>query len=285
MSRSKVTIHTLLEKKNKKQQMSMLTAYDYPMGLLEDKAGIDIVLVGDSLGMTVLGYKSTLPVTMDVMIPHAQAVRRGAPNVYLVGDMPYMSYQVSVEEAVRNAGRFMAEADCDAIKLEGGRNMAHTIKGIVNAGIPVMGHLGITPQSASMLGGFKAQGRDAEGAKEIVDDAKILENAGISLLLLEGIPAQVGKIITEQLSVPVIGIGAGPHCDGQLLIVHDMLGWFEGFTPKFVKKYTNLNETILGILQEYIADVQAGTFPQPEHCYPMKAGEAEKLEKLVKADS
>lgn len=279
--RAKVTLPVLYEKKQKHEPITMLTAYDYPLALLEDRAGIDIILVGDSLGMTVLGYDSTLPVTMDVMVVHAQAVRRGAKYAFVIGDMPYMSYQVSPAEAVRNAGRFMAEAGCDGIKLEGGAAMAPAVKAIVDAGIPVMGHLGITPQSMSMLGGFKSQGRSAEAALRIVKDADALYEAGISMLLLEGVPPEVGKCITERLPIPVISIGAGPACDGQLLIVHDALGFFDRFVPKFVKKYADLSAVITGALEQYKKDVAEKKFPAPEHCYKMLAGEAEVFMKQV----
>lgn len=281
MARDKVTITTLVEKKQKAQPITMLTAYDYPVAYLEEKANVDIVLVGDSLAMTVLGYDSTLPATMDIMIPHAQAVRRGAPSAFLVGDMPYMTYQISKEEAVRNAGRFMAEAGCDAVKLEGGRNMADVVEALVKATVPVMGHLGLTPQSIAALGGFRAQGRDAEAAVRIIEDARILEEAGISLLLLEGLPPEVGRLVAERASIPVIGIGAGPNTDGQLLIVHDMLGFFDRFTPKFVKKYADLNGAIVKAFSDYIADVEAKKFPAPEHCYKMKSGETERLNELL----
>lgn len=279
--REKVTIGTLRKKVEENRKITMLTAYDYPMALLEERAGIDIVLCGDSLGMTVLGYDSTLPVDMDTMVIHAAAVRRGAPNVFLVGDMPYMSYQVNKEEAIRNAARFMAEAKCDCVKLEGGLNMADTVRAMVNATIPVMGHLGLTPQSLAQLGGFKSQGRDSVSALKIIEDARALEDAGISLLLLEAVPPQVAKIITERSKIPVISIGAGPYCHGQLLIVHDMLGFFDAFTPKFVKKYADLNNVILNALNEYVHDVETSSFPGSEHCYTIKDSELEKvLEKL-----
>ena len=251
----KVTIHTLLEKKDKGQPITWLTAYDYPTAQMEEKAGVDIILVGDSIGMTVFGYESTLPVTMDILIPHTAAVRRGAPNVFLMGDMPYMSYQVSVEEAIRNAGRFMAECGCDAIKLEGGREVLDVVRALVRATIPVVGHLGLTPQSIAMLGGFKAQGRNAQTALRIIEDAQALEEAGICILLLEAVPPEVGKIITERARIPVIGIGAGPHVDGQCLVVHDMLGMFEGFTPKFAKKYADIGEQIVKALKGFVEDV------------------------------
>jgi len=278
----KVTIATLMEKKLKRQPITFLTGYDYPMAQMEEKAEIDIILVGDSIGMTVFGYDSTLPVTMDIMISHAAAVRRGAPNVFLIGDMPYMSYQVSIEEAIRNAGRFMAECGCDAVKLEGGREMFDVVKAIVKATIPVMGHLGLTPQSIAMLGGFKAQGRDARTALRIIEDAQALEEAGISLLLLEAVPPEVAKIITERARIPVIGIGAGPHVDGQCLIAHDLLGMFEAFTPKFVKKYANIGEQIVKALRDFKEDVEKGGFPGPEHCYGMPEEEIERLQRMLK---
>ncbi len=275
--RSKVTILNLHNKMEAGQKITMLTGYDYPMALLEEKAGIDIILCGDSMAMTVLGHESTLNVDMETMIIHAKAVRKGAPTAFLVGDMPYMSYQISKKEAIRNAGRYMAEAGCDAVKLEGGANMAKTVKALVNATIPVMGHLGLTPQSIAQLGGFKSQGRDCSGALKIIEDARILEEAGISLLLLEAVPPEVAKIITDRANIPVIGIGAGPHVHGQLLIVHDALGFFDAFTPKFVKKYLDLNSVILDALNRYKDDVEQGQFPEEEQCYKLKDGEFEKI--------
>lgn len=282
MERSKITIPTLVEKMQKRQPITMLTCYDYPTALLEERAGIDIILVGDSLGMTVLGYDSTLPVTMDVMVVHAQAVRRGAPTAFLIGDMPYMSYQVSVPEAIRNAGRFMAEAACDAVKLEGGRNVADVVAALTKATIPVMGHIGLTPQSIAQLGGFRAQGRDAGTAVRVIEDAKILEEAGAFAILLEAIPPEVAKVVAERASIPIIGIGAGPHTHGQLLIVHDLLGFFDRFTPKFVKKYADLNSTMTQAFTAYKDDVLAGRFPEPQHNYTLKAGELAKLGQLLK---
>jgi len=284
LAREKVTIPYLYQKRARGEKITMLTCYDYPTAILQEKAGVDIILVGDSLAMTVLGHDSTLPATMDVMIVHAQAVRRGAPGAFLVGDMPYMSYQVSKEEAIRNAGRFMAEAGCDAVKLEGGRNVAEVVEALTRATIPVMGHLGLTPQSIAQLGGFKAQGRDVETALRLIEDARILEEAGAFAILLEAVPPEVARLVRERASIPIIGIGAGPHCDGQLLIVHDMLGFFEAFTPRFVKKYANLNEIMLKAFREYIDDVTAGRFPAPEHCYTMKPGEAERLEALLRKE-
>jgi 3-methyl-2-oxobutanoate hydroxymethyltransferase len=278
----KITVQTLLEKKKNREPITWLTAYDYPTAQLEERAGIDIILVGDSIGMTIFGYDSTLPVTMDLLIPHTQAVRKGAPNVFLIGDMPYMTYQISPQEAIRNAGRFMAECACDAVKLEGGRNVVDTIKALVQATIPVVGHLGLTPQSIAMLGGFKSQGRDASTAMRIIEDAQALEEAGVCMILLEAIPPEVSKIITGNADVPVIGIGAGPHVDGQCLIVHDMLGMFEAFTPKFVKKYAHLGEQIVKALEDFKADVNKGEFPAPEHCYKMPETENQKLQEMLK---
>lgn len=277
----KVTIHTLMEKKKNKQLITWLTAYDYPTAQLEEKAGIDIILVGDSIGMTTFGFDSTLPVTMDLIIPHTQAVRKGAPNAFLIGDMPYMTYQISIQEAVRNAGRFMAECGCDAIKLEGGREILDTVKALIKATIPVVGHLGLTPQSIAMFGGFKVQGRDAATALRIIEDAKAQEEAGVFMILLEGIPPEVGKIITERAQIPIIGIGAGPYTDGQCLIVHDMLGMFEAFTPKFVKKYANIGEQIVKALEAFKEDVHKGGFPGPEHCYKMPEAEVQKLKEML----
>jgi len=281
MMRQKVTVHTLQGKITAGEKITMLTGYDYPMALLEEKAGIDIILCGDSMAMTVFGHESTLNMKMDTMILHAQAVRKGAPSAFLVGDMPYMSYQVSKEEAIRNAGRYMAEAGCDAVKLEGGATMAKTIEAMVNATIPVMGHLGLTPQSIAQLGGFKSQGRDCSGAMKIIEDARILEESGISLLLLEAVPPEVAQIITERAKIPIIGIGAGPHVHGQLLIVHDALGFFDAFVPKFVKKYLDLNGLILEALANYKNDVVQGQFPDDDHCYKLKEGELEKILKQI----
>jgi 3-methyl-2-oxobutanoate hydroxymethyltransferase len=277
----KVTAHTLIEKKRAKQPITWLTAYDFPMAQFEEKAGIDIILVGDSIGMTTFGFDSTLPVTMDLLIPHTQAVRKGAPNVFLIGDMPYMTYQVCPKEAVRNAGRFMAECGCDAIKLEGGREVLDTVKAILRATIPVVGHLGLTPQSIAMLGGFKAQGRDVAAALRLIEDARMLEEAGVCMILLEAVPPEVAKIVTDRAQIPIVGIGAGPHVDGQCLIVHDMLGMFEAFTPKFVKKYASIGEQIVAALKEFTQDVAKGGFPAPEHCYKMPESEARKLEELL----
>jgi 3-methyl-2-oxobutanoate hydroxymethyltransferase len=260
--------------------MTFLTAYDYPFAVLEQKAGVDVILVGDSIGMVVYGYNSTLPVTMDLMMPHVKAVRLGAPDVYLVGDMPYMSYQVSKEEAIRNAGRFMAEGGCDAVKLEGGREVAETIRAMANATIPVMGHLGLTPQAAAQLGGYKAQARDTETAKRLIEDCHILEESGASSLLLEAVPAEVAEIITDRSKVPVFGIGAGPHCDGQVLVIHDMIGMFDRKPAKFVKKFREVGKLIVEAVEEFAKEVADKSFPAPEHCYPMPEDAVAELRKL-----
>ncbi len=259
----------------------MLTAYDYPSAVAVDAAGIEVILVGDSLGMVVLGYETTLPVTMEDMLHHARAVARGAKYALLVGDMPFMSYQVSVEEAVRNAGRFLQEAGMDAVKLEGGRERAETIRAIVDAGIPVMGHIGLTPQSVHQLGGFRAQGKTAQAAKRLVEDALILQDAGCFALVLESVPTQLAGLITEKLDIPTIGIGAGPYCDGQVLVFHDLLGLFDRFTPRFVKQYAQLHAVIHEALSAYRDDVLKGRFPAPEHSLEMKAEEWEKLQKML----
>lgn len=279
--RKKVTLLTLMEKMQRGEPITMITCYDYPMADLVEKAGIDIVLVGDSLGMTILGYETTLPVTMDDMIRHSQAVRRGTPNSFLIGDMPYMSYQPSVETAVRNAGRFMAEAACDAVKLEGGVEMANRVAAIVKAGIPVMGHLGLTPQSLAALGGFRVQGRDAARAKKIIDDAKALEEAGVFSILFEMIPDRVCKLITERSSIPIISLGSGPHAHGQLLIFHDMFGLYPRFKPKMAKVYGNAGEVILNGLKKYVEEVTTRQFPQPENWFGISDEEYAELLRLL----
>jgi 3-methyl-2-oxobutanoate hydroxymethyltransferase len=269
MSRKKVTILDLKSKKEKGEPITMLTAYDYPTGLLVDQAGIDIILVGDSLAMVVLGHENTVAVTMDEMLHHCKAVARGAKYPLLVGDMPFMSYQVDAKEAVRNAGRFLKEGRMDVIKLEGGRDMAPTVRAIVDAGIPVMGHIGLTPQTVSKLGGYRVQGKDVATAKALIDDALALEEAGAFSLILEAIPGPVAKLITERVSIPTIGIGAGPDCDGQVLVIHDLIGLFDRFVPKFVKQYADIFPAIVEALESYRDEVIAGTFPGPEHGYSM----------------
>ncbi|GAG37515.1 unnamed protein product, partial [marine sediment metagenome] len=241
----KKMIHDLYRMKQEGEKITWITAYDYPTAQFAEAAGMDMILVGDSLGMCVYGYPSTVPVTMDQCIVHCEAVTRGAPETFVVGDMPFMSYQSSAETGIENAGRFLKEASVDAIKLEGGRRVAAAARGIVDAGIVVVGHIGLTPQSSGQLGGHKAQGRTAESARTLIEDALALEEAGIQMLLLEAVPPEVGKFITERLAMPVLSIGAGMHCDGQLLIVSDMIGQFQAFTPKFVKKYGNVAEVVV----------------------------------------
>ncbi len=267
MARKK-TIIDFFEKKREGKKITMLTAYDYPMAYLVDQAGIDMILVGDSLGMTVLGYPTTIPVTMDDMIRHSRAVTKAVKQAFIIGDMPFLSYQVSDEEAVRNAGRFIQEAGCEAVKVEGGRERANTIEKILDAGIPVMGHLGLTPQSIHKLGGYRVQGKDQKAATRIIEDAQLLEELGVFAIVLEAVPWQLAKTITETVNVPTIGIGAGPHCDGQVLVIHDLLGFVPGeFKPKFVKRYANLNEIILSALLQYRKEVEGGKFPTLEYSY------------------
>lgn len=272
-----VTISTLKKMKEEKQKISMLTAYNYPMAKIIDEAGVETILVGDSLGMVVLGYDSTLPVTMEDMIHHTKAVKRGTKNALIVADMPFLSYQVNKDDALRNAGRLIQEAGAGSVKLEGGRELAETVKHITNAGIPVMGHLGLTPQMIQQFGGFKAQGKTAEAAKIILEDAKILEESGAFGVVLEAVPVSLAKLITESISIPTIGIGAGPYCDGQVLVNQDMLGIFDRFTPSFVKKYENLNTAIKTAVASYRDEVRSGAFPAPEHCFDLTAEEAKKL--------
>ncbi len=272
-TRKKVTTLTLRQKKEHGQPISMLTAYDYPTALAIDEAGVDMILVGDSLGMVVLGYENTLPVTMEDMLHHSRAVSRGAKHPFLVGDMPFMSYQVSVAQAVQNAGRFLQEAGMDAVKLEGGRDRAEAIRAIVSAGIPVMGHLGLTPQSVHQLGGFRPQAKSASAGKTLLEDALILQEAGCFSLVLESVPAKLAEYISLHLDIPVIGIGAGAGCDGQVLVTHDMLGLFERFTPKFVKKYANLHGEMQKAIKEYMAEVENQSFPAAEHTVEMTEAE------------
>ena len=278
----KKSILDFYEMKKRGEKITFLTAYDFPTAQFAEAAGLDMLLVGDSLGMCVYGYSGTVPVVMDQMIFHAEAVRRGAPNTFVIGDMPFMSYQSSREKAVENAGRFLKECSCDAIKLEGGVRVVPQIKAIVEAGIVVMGHIGLTPQSSGQLGGHKAQGRTAETAKLVVEDALAVKEAGAQMILLEAIPPEVGKYITENLDIPVLSIGAGPHCDGQLLIVSDAIGQFQAFTPKFVKRYCNVAEMVINGMKTYVAEVRAGEFPKDEHCYTMISGEEEKFLKMMK---
>jgi len=266
-------------------KLTWLTSYDYPTAMFAEKAGVEMLLVGDSMGMCVYGYSAgTLPVTMDQCIVHTEAVRRGAPNTFVIGDMPFLSYQTTPAEAVKNAGRFYKEAGVDAIKLEGGRRIIDMIKSIVNAGMVVCGHIGLTPQSSGQIGGFKAQGLTAESAHELIKDARVIQEAGAAFLLLEAVPPEVGQFIAKDLKIPVYGIGAGPYVDGQLLIVSDMLGIFQAFTPKFVKKYANLAEQIIKAMEDYAKEVKESKFPEEKHCYRMIEGEFGKMLKILKSE-
>lgn len=277
MSRKKVTIAELHEKKQKQQKITMVTAYDYPTARILDQVGIDTILVGDSLANVVLGYESTVPVTMDEMLHHCRAVARGVNSGFIIGDMPFLSYQVSYEKAVENAGRFIKEAGCDAVKLEGGSDMAPVVKAIVRAGIPVCAHIGLTPQTATMLSGYRVQGKSAKSARKLIQSAKDLEEAGAFMIVFECIPDFLASRITGELKIPTIGIGAGKDCDGQVLVYHDIVGLFDRFTPKFVRQYINLTPMIKEAIAKYKADVEAGKFPGPEHSFSMDKKEANKL--------
>lgn len=282
MPKKKLSRIDLLGMKERKEILVWVTAYDYWTGKFAEEAGMEMILVGDSLGMCVYGYEGTVPVTMDQCIYHSEAVRRGAANTFVIGDMPFLSYQVSVEDAVRNAGRFYKEAHCDAIKLEGGRRVCAQIRAIADAGMLVMGHIGLTPQSSGQLGGFKAQGRTAETAMELIVDARAIQEAGAFSLLVEAVPPEVCRIIRDDLKIPVYSIGAGIDADGQLMICSDVLGVFQAFTPKFVKKYENIADRTIKAFTEYANDVRSREFPKPEHTYKMVEGEFSKLERMLK---
>lgn len=279
----KISIFDLYQMKERGEKITWLTSYDYPTAQFAAEAGMEMILVGDSLGMCVYGYNGTVPVTMDQCIVHTEAVRRAAPGCFIVGDMPLGSYQVSDEEAVYNAIRFLKEADVDAVKLEGGVRVAGRIRVITDAGVNVIGHIGLTPQSSGQLGGHKAQGRTAETAKLVVEDALAVQEAGAKMILVEGVPPEVTKYIWETLDIPVMSIGAGPHCDGQLLIVSDLIGQFQAFTPKFVKKYANVAEVITNAMKEYVKEVKEVTFPdEDKYCYHMVEGQESEFLALMK---
>jgi len=263
----KFTVNDFLRKKREGNKITMITAYDYPTGLIADEAGIDAILVGDSLAMVVQGLENTLPVTMDEMIYHTKMVSRAAKSAMVIGDMPFMSYQVSISEAVRNAGRFLKEAAASAVKIEGGIEVREHIKAMTKADIPVMAHIGLTPQAIHRMGGYKIQGRTEEAAERLIEEAHIVEDAGAFALILEAIPASLAKKITEALTIPTIGIGAGPWCDGQVLVMHDVLGLFERFVPRFVKRYANLKDEALRAVRRYREDVEKGEFPSGEHSF------------------
>ena len=280
----KKTIPVFRQMVEKGEKIVYLTSYDYLTAKYAEKAGIDMILVGDSLGMVTLGYDKTFPVTMEDMISHSKSVRRGAPNTFIVGDMPFMSYQVSNEEAIRNAGRFVKEADCDCIKLEGaGPEICERVRAISGAGIMVMGHIGLTPQFEAQLGGYKAQGKSVDAALKLMDEAKRLEEAGAWAILVEGVPAIVGKAITEAAGIPILGIGAGSYTHGQLLIYADMVGYYDNFCPKFVKVFSHVGDELLKGFQAYAKEVREGTFPDDSlHAYKIDPEEAAKLEALLK---
>ena len=263
----KISVKSFQKAKDENRKITILTAYDYSMAKILDEAGIDSILVGDSLGMVFQGNESTLPVTVEDIIYHTRAVTRGVSRALVIADMPFLSYHISKDEAIRNAGRIIKEGGAEAVKIEGGAYFAHTISAIVQSHIPVMGHIGLTPQSVNVFGGFKVQGRSTESAKQILEDAKILEDAGVFAITLEGVPEELAKLIAESVTIPVIGIGAGKYCDGQVLVVNDMLGMYSDFVPKFVKQFAKLNVEIKAAVQEYISEVQSGSFPAEENTY------------------
>ena len=280
-SRKKISILDLQAKKRRGEPITMLTAYDFTGALMVDRAEIDSILIGDSLGMVVMGLDSTVPVTMDEMLHHCRAVARGATYAHLIGDLPFMSYQADVSEAVRNAGRLMKEGYVDSVKLEGGREMSATVRAIVAAGIPVMGHIGLTPQSLSKLGGFRAQGRTAEAAQRLLEDALALEEAGCYAIVLEAVPAPVSATISQRLRIPTIGIGAGPECDGQVLVFHDVLGLYDRIQPRFVKEYARLQQPIIDAFVSYREDIIHHRFPTAEHSFSMGAEELEAFHRTL----
>ncbi len=281
MEQKKVTLTTLKEMKQQGVPITMVTAYDYPTARLVDEAGIDTVLVGDSAANVVLGYADTIPVTVDELLHHTRAVRRGVRRALLIGDMPFMSYNVSVEQAIANAGRFLKEAGAEAVKVEGGGWVAKTVAAMVDAGIPVVGHLGLTPQTASMLGGYRVQGRTAESARKIVEDSLRLQDAGAFLLVLECVPDRLGELISKKLEIPVIGIGAGANTDGQVLVFHDLVGIQSGFAPKFVKRYARVGDEIRGAVTRYCQEVKERTFPGEEHCFRIPDEEFAALKRVL----
>ena len=275
MERKKVTIPSLYGRKQRGEPITMITAYDYPGALAVDEAGVDLILVGDSLGMVVLGYESTVPVTMEEMLIHTAAVKRGTKFAHIVGDMPFMSYQADVKEALRNAGRFLKEGGADSVKLEGGMEMAATVKAIVDAGIPVMGHIGLTPQSVSKLGGYRVQGKTRSAARKLLEDALALQAAGAYGLVLETTPDRVSAFVSKQLSIPTIGIGAGAGCDGQVLVFHDLLGYFDRFSPRHNKRYTNIRAAIVDAVKQYVTEVNSHAFPTSENSFAIEDAEFE----------
>ena len=276
--RKKITVADFSKMKSHSQRIVMVTSYDYPTSIIADEVGVDSILVGDSYGMVVLGHDTTIPVTIEELLPVCQAVKRGASHSLLIGDMPFLSFQVSEEDAIRNAGRFVKEGRMEAVKIEGGREMAHMAKAISNAGIPVLGHIGITPQTATLHGGYRIQGKNADSGELLVEDAKSLEEAGVFGIVLEMITEEVARMITKTVSVPTIGIGSGRYCDGQVLVLHDILGLYPRFVPKFAKRYTDLASTIKGAVTEYASEVRRGAFPEEKNVFKMDDAERDKLD-------
>lgn len=276
------SILTLRKRKQSSKKFSVLTCYDAPTARILFEAGIDVLLVGDSYGQVVLGLESTLSVTMDMMVTVSAAVRRGAPKAFIIGDMPYLSYQINNDQAVANAGRLLVEGGCNCIKVEVDRRLADVVRAISRASVPVMAHLGLRPQSIQELGGYRVQAKVAASAMELIEDARIMEEAGAAALLLEGVPPEPARIIAENTLLPVIGCGAGPHCDGHVLVLHDLLGWTGGRSPRFAKQYTNVRTVIAEAAKAYATEIAEGTYPASEHCYPMEPDQAQRLESLLK---
>ena len=276
--RKRVSVADFSKMKTRGQRIVMVTSYDYPTSIMADDVGVDSILVGDSYGMVVLGYDTTIPVTVEELLPVCQAVRRGASHSLLIGDMPFLSFQISEEDAIRNAGRFIKEGRMEAVKIEGGREMAHVARAVSNAGIPVLGHIGLTPQTATLHGGYRVQGKNADSSESLVKDARSLEDAGVFGIVLEMITEEVSRVITQTVSVPTIGIGSGRYCDGQVLVLHDVLGLYPRFVPKFAKQYADLASTIKSAVAEYASDVRQGTFPEEKHVFKMDDAERDKLD-------
>ena len=276
-TRKKFSVASFRKTKTEHHRIVMITSYDYPTAKIADEVGVDSILVGDSYGMVVLGYDTTIPVSVEELLPVCRAVRRGAPNPLLIADMPFLSFQVSKEDAIRNAGRFVKDGDMEAVKIEGGSEVSETVRGISKAGIPILGHIGVTPQTATLHGGYRVEGKTAIAGNELLADAKALEEAGVFGIVLEMVTEEVAKVITESVSVPTIGIGSGRYCDGQVLVLHDILGLYPRFTPKFAKRYADIAPTIRQALHNYAEDVRAGTFPEDQHAFKMDEEEREKL--------
>jgi 3-methyl-2-oxobutanoate hydroxymethyltransferase len=276
-TRKKVTVADLSRMKSAGQRIVMVTSYDYPTATIADEVGVDSILVGDSYGMVVLGYETTIPVTVEELLTVGRAVRRGSSHALLIGDMPFLSFQISEEDAIRNAGRFVKEGGMESVKVEGGKEMAHIVEAISNAGIPVLGHIGLTPQTATLQGGYRIQGKSADTGKRLIEDAKALEKAGAFGIVLEMVTEEVAQSITQTVSIPTIGIGSGRHCDGQVLVLHDILGLYPRFVPKFAKRYADVASTIRGALTGYATEVRANTFPEEKHVFKMDEAERDKL--------